>query len=91
MDIKRDFYHTSNIIFSNGQLDPWSTGGVTQNVSAATTVIIIAQAAHHLDLRTPNPLDPQPVIDARTLETSIIQGWINEYNSIIKSPRDLVQ
>lgn len=56
---------TSNIIFSNGELDPWQAGGVTFEVSNETTVLYIEKSAHHLDLRLPNPADPATVTEAR--------------------------
>ena len=72
----------SNIIFSNGQLDPWSAGGLTVPIigNSNIDILYIEQAAHHLDLREPNDeFDPQSVKDARAKETSIIKRWINEY------------
>jgi len=68
----------SNIIFSNGKLDPWMFGGVTYNISSTVTAIVIEHGAHHLDLRTPNPADPQSVIDARNMEKNIIAKWLSE-------------
>ena len=42
-----------NIIFSNGHLDPWSSGGVLNQSDAGkrNPIFIIDQGAHHLDLR----------------------------------------
>lgn len=83
-DIQRDFQSISNIIFSNGQLDPWTAGGLRDKVIGNDNidVIFIEQAAHHLDLREPNEEhDPQPVKDARALETTIMRRWIKEYMS----------
>lgn len=31
-DIQRDFYSLSNIIFSNGELDPWRAGGLNDEI-----------------------------------------------------------
>ncbi|KAM8716190.1 hypothetical protein ACLKA7_003125 [Drosophila subpalustris] len=68
----------SNIIFSNGLLDPWSGGGVLQAPNNQVYVIILPEGAHHLDLRSSNPSDPASVTDARRREAAIIEGWINQ-------------
>eukprot|EP01104_Vermistella_antarctica_P006367 TRINITY_DN17070_c0_g1_i1.p1 TRINITY_DN17070_c0_g1~~TRINITY_DN17070_c0_g1_i1.p1 ORF type:complete len:512 (+),score=105.80 TRINITY_DN17070_c0_g1_i1:41-1537(+) len=69
---------SSNIVFSNGQLDPWRGGGVTSNSTANPDIatVIIEKGAHHLDLRTPNPLDPPSVIEAREIHIEHIKKWI---------------
>lgn len=76
---EKDFMKTSNIIFSNGELDPWHAGGVLTDVSEATTTIWIEDSAHHLDLRLPNEADPDTVKAARQLETVTIAKWIDQY------------
>jgi lysosomal Pro-X carboxypeptidase len=59
----------SNIILTNGVLDPWSAGAPTIDgkVSPNKNVFVfnIDGAAHHLDLRTPNTCDPPTVTSAR--------------------------
>jgi len=72
---------SSNIIFSNGMLDPWRSGGITFNITSNPTLvaIIIDKSAHHLDLRLPNVLDPPSVTAARKYEMSIIEGWLLEF------------
>ncbi|XP_055351544.1 lysosomal Pro-X carboxypeptidase-like [Paramacrobiotus metropolitanus] len=77
----------SNIIFSNGNLDPWSGGGVLKSSNPALTVIVIQDAAHHLDLRASHPDDPDSVIKAREKEIEVMKGWIAEYRARWKSRR----
>lgn len=79
MNPTKDFMKASNIVFSNGELDPWKAGGVTFYVSPETTPIYIEHSAHHLDLRLPNVADPQSLTDARQIETEQIAKWIDQY------------
>ncbi|KAL8597037.1 hypothetical protein ACOMHN_055630 [Nucella lapillus] len=58
----------SNIIFSNGLLDPWSGYGVLQSLAPSLVALQIPQGAHHLDLRAKNPRDPPGVTAARERE-----------------------
>lgn len=74
-----DLKYHSNIIFSNGDLDPWSSGGVLETINEKLPAIIIKNGAHHLDLRSANAKDPESVIEARKLEIKYIQQWIDEY------------
>ncbi|XP_038674469.1 lysosomal Pro-X carboxypeptidase [Scyliorhinus canicula] len=68
----------SNIVFSNGGLDPWASGGVTKSISDTLIAIIIPEGAHHLDLRSRNDKDPISVQKARALEVEYIKKWIQE-------------
>ena len=70
----------SNIVFSNGDLDPWHPGGVLEAPSESSSIIalLIPQAAHHLDLFWPNANDTAAVIHARLEEKRNIQTWIDE-------------
>jgi len=36
----------------------------------------MAGAAHHLDLRAPNPLDPPDVLAARRTQKLFVERWI---------------
>lgn len=68
----------SNIVFSNGLLDPWSAGGVLKNISDSLVAVIMPEGAHHLDLRSSNPADPQSVIQARKTEELNIRKWLKK-------------
>lgn len=67
----------SNIVFSNGLYDPWSSGGVVKNVSDSVIAVIIPEGAHHLDLFFTNPLDPPSVTEARRVELAEVKKWID--------------
>jgi lysosomal Pro-X carboxypeptidase len=70
----------SNIVFSNGLLDPWSSGGVKTIPRDSNVILItIEEGAHHLDLFFSHPKDPPSVIKARQIEIQQIQKWIEEY------------
>lgn len=66
----------SNIIFSNGLLDPWSGGGVLRTENDKIDIIIIPEGAHHIDLREENKLDPVSVKQTRKFHTRKFKEWI---------------
>ena len=77
------------MIYTNGELDPWSYGGLEhiQNsttaaaISACTppplTSILIENAAHHEDLRAPLESDPPALVAARVKIVSLLAEWLN--------------
>ncbi|CAG9768709.1 unnamed protein product [Ceutorhynchus assimilis] len=69
--------YSSNIVFSNGLLDPWSSGGVLANISDSVVAVLIPEAAHHYDLRGANPVDSKYVLDARKFHVAQIRKWLN--------------
>uniref|UniRef100_K3X632 Lysosomal Pro-X carboxypeptidase n=1 Tax=Globisporangium ultimum (strain ATCC 200006 / CBS 805.95 / DAOM BR144) TaxID=431595 RepID=K3X632_GLOUD len=73
----------SNIVFSNGMLDPWSSGGVHQVPEGSkVTIVNIEEGAHHLDLFFSHPDDPVSVKKARKIEVAHIRKWIDEYVTV---------
>jgi len=78
-DVNLDWSHYSNIIFSNGDLDPWHAGGVKEDVMPNNPIIWIEKSGHHLDLRLPNVLDPPAVTAARVQEEKWLKTWIEDY------------
>jgi len=67
----------SNIVFSNGEFDPWRAAGVNGlNVTERGIVsVIVADGAHHLDLMFATDEDSQSVKDVRKLEMDMITLW----------------
>ncbi|KAF6146772.1 hypothetical protein GIB67_007486, partial [Kingdonia uniflora] len=74
----------SNIIFSNGLRDPYSIGGVLQNISDSVVAISTAQGSHCLDILNALPSDPEWLITQRNSEIKIVQGWIADYNAMLR-------
>ena len=48
----RDLDGLSNVVFSNGNYDPWSGGGVLESQSKTLIAVHVDQGAHHLDVRS---------------------------------------
>eukprot|EP01091_Cochliopodium_minus_P011042 TRINITY_DN3063_c0_g1_i1.p1 TRINITY_DN3063_c0_g1~~TRINITY_DN3063_c0_g1_i1.p1 ORF type:complete len:493 (+),score=126.84 TRINITY_DN3063_c0_g1_i1:2-1480(+) len=69
----------TNILFSNGLLDPWHTSGFLKSPKPELPVVVIPASGHHLDLRAPNPADPISITLAREEEASYVEKWLNEY------------
>lgn len=69
----------SNIIFYNGLRDPWSSGGVLEDINESVVAIVAKEGAHQVDLRFATKDDPQWLKDVRRKEISIIKGWLQQY------------
>ncbi|KAK9124037.1 hypothetical protein Sjap_013639 [Stephania japonica] len=70
----------SNIIFSNGLRDPYSYGGVLENISDSVVSLTTAKGSHCLDLGDSTSRDPYWLTQQRKAEIKIIKGWIADYN-----------
>lgn len=75
----KDIKSASNIIFSNGDRDPWSAGGVLETLNPTLPSLIIHGACHHEDLRPAAATDSPILVETRRKELSIIKGWIDSY------------
>ncbi|KAL6726256.1 hypothetical protein Aduo_008246 [Ancylostoma duodenale] len=72
----------SNIILTQGALDPWSGGGYqpgspSANQDRGIYVMAIPGSAHHLDLRTPNTCDPNTIQNARFQIVQVLDCWVH--------------
>ena len=80
----------SNVNYSNGMLDPWSSGGIMSDINDSVVSLIILMGAHHLDLRAESIHDPPQVRMVREKEQQHIKKWIkqaNEWNGKRESNR----
>jgi Serine carboxypeptidase S28 len=87
--VKKDFALHSNIIFTNGNLDPWQVGGVTTDINSNIYVKVLTGSAHHLDLRAPNPADPADVTAVRTKVTTLLTTWIENWRNQLQTSQNL--
>ncbi|XP_052181871.1 uncharacterized protein LOC127794661 [Diospyros lotus] len=69
----------SNIIFSNGLRDPYSSGGVLENISETVLAVYTVNGSHCLDIILEKQSDPEWLIQQRSTEVQIIEGWIAKY------------
>ncbi|RLN65453.1 hypothetical protein BBJ29_001154 [Phytophthora kernoviae] len=69
----------SNIVFSNGDFDPWSATGVLESLSPSVVTVPVPGGAHHLDLFFTHPLDPPAITKARQTELAYVRKWIDEF------------
>lgn len=73
-----------HIIWSNGGKDPWSVGGVVEDVGEYNVAILMPNGAHHSDMYhgdidNTNPHDTEDVKKARDEEVRIFKKWIEEW------------
>jgi len=74
----------SNIVFSNGMLDPWHLLGVLETSNPRVVLAKIDEGAHHNDLMFSSKNDPTSVKRARLLEVKEIQRWVDEARAMKK-------
>ncbi|KAL6276258.1 hypothetical protein ACE6H2_019859 [Prunus campanulata] len=70
----------SNIIFSNGLRDPYSSGGVLEDISDTLVAVHTKNGSHCLDILNANSItDPGWLVNQRKIEVKIIKRWIAKY------------
>ncbi|CAL8082883.1 unnamed protein product [Calicophoron daubneyi] len=71
----------TNILFVNGDLDPWMGGGILEDQSPTVRSLVVHGGAHHLDLRASDPNDPPSVRDVRRKETEMILEILRNHDN----------
>lgn len=69
----------SNIIFSNGLRDPYSSGGVLESISESVIALVTKEGSHCEDLHLSSKEDPEWLREQRSKEVEIITKWIKQY------------
>ena len=68
----------SNILFTYGSDDVWTTIGLSEQTNANTAIVIqmINGAGHHFDLNLPTDSDSSDVLNARAEFVSLAKKWL---------------
>ncbi|CAL1374135.1 unnamed protein product [Linum trigynum] len=69
----------SNIIFSNGLVDPYSSAGVLEDISESLVALKTEKGSHCMDIVRWREDDPEWLVEMRLKEIEIISGWIMQY------------
>ncbi|KAM3685275.1 hypothetical protein ACJW31_11G105500 [Castanea mollissima] len=78
--IKRVLHESgSNIIFSNGLRDPYSSGGVLEDISDNILAVSTKKGSHCLDILGTRADDPEWLTAQRKKEVKIIRRWLRKY------------
>ncbi|KAM7287138.1 hypothetical protein ISCGN_030832 [Ixodes scapularis] len=72
------FWNSSNIIFSNGEFDPWTSLGYLSPKTETVIPILIGESAHQEDLAFGAPADRHDLTRAREQERRNVRKWIEE-------------
>lgn len=70
----------SNVVFTNGDLDPWAAAGVEVQDSSGQEMssYLIEDGGHHLDLFWPTDDDPESVRFVRKLLEQHVGRWVSQ-------------
>ena len=68
---------TSKVIFTNGNLDPWSKRGFEKDISNDLRVFVVKDWAYHLYLRCDQVEDPESVRNDRSQIEKLITKWLD--------------
>jgi len=75
------WFGPTNILFVNGNIDPWHSLSVFQNVSSSVTAILINGTAHCADMFPATPNDPPGLHIAQVQISQKIGEWLKDYNN----------
>lgn len=68
----------TNVVFVNGDIDPWHALGITTDLSSSSPAIYINGTAHCAIMYPASPSDPPQLLQARKQLLEIIQQWLQD-------------
>lgn len=68
--------NVTQVVFVNGDLDPWARLGILEDVSYNAPAKIIPRSSHCRDLFSDKPKDPEELKEARKYVKYLIKRWI---------------
>ena len=91
----RQLFALSNVVWSNGALDPWSGLGVNRDTDflgvldsrRGLEAVHLPNGAHHLDFFWSRDDDEEDVRRARVKETALVRRWIAEKHAAAAKAR----
>jgi len=69
---------TQNILFVNGNIDPWHALSVVENISSTVEAILINETAHCANIIPYSKGDPQGIKDAQDRTEFLIGQWLSQ-------------
>jgi len=83
---------TSQIIFTNGLRDGWSSGGILESPGRDLPAIVMPKGAHHSEMNSPTVNDTADVVDARAAILAHLRRWLRRGQQLedLEAPTSLL-
>ncbi|VDM41994.1 unnamed protein product [Toxocara canis] len=78
----RDHFRGTNVVFPNGDIDPWHALGLYSHMEPSIVPILIHGTAHCADMYSPRPQDLPSLDEARKTIESNIKKWLYGTQSV---------
>ncbi|EQC34484.1 hypothetical protein SDRG_07812 [Saprolegnia diclina VS20] len=70
----------TNLVLTNGDLDPWSNSGILQSLSQSVVAVRIPKGAHQSDLYFHDATDSDDLASARAVVRAHVQHWLTTFS-----------
>jgi len=90
-NVEEDFQGYSNMVFVNGDMDPWLPGCVQTQVKDDLPVLTVKNGAHHADSYLPRPDDSNStetnVNEVRSQIMGYLEKWFSQHAKELKESK----